>query len=70
MIKKYELIVFDWDGTLMDSEARIVTCIQRAALDVRLPVPSQAAASNIIGLGLLEAVQRLSLIHISEPTRH
>ena len=59
MTKKYELIVFDWDGTLMDSEARIVTCIQRAALDVRLPVPSQAAASNIIGLGLLEAVQRL-----------
>mgnify|MGYP001814617391 FL=1 len=59
MTKKYELIVFDWDGTLMDSEARIVTCIQRAALEARLPVPSQAAARDIIGLGLSEAVQRL-----------
>jgi len=59
MNKKYQLIVFDWDGTLMDSEARIVTCMQRAARDVDMPVPDHAATRDIIGLGLAEAVQRL-----------
>ena len=57
--KRYELVVFDWDGTLMDSEARIVTCMQRAAADVGYPVPAEDAARDIIGLGLTEAVQRL-----------
>lgn len=59
MNRKYELIVFDWDGTLMDSAARIVTCIQRAATDANAPVPSSAAARDIIGLGLTEAIERL-----------
>jgi phosphoglycolate phosphatase len=59
MNRKFELVVFDWDGTLMDSEARIVVCMQRAAADVGLPVPSVAAARDIIGLGLADAVQRL-----------
>ncbi|MCB1786876.1 MAG: HAD-IA family hydrolase [Chromatiaceae bacterium] len=55
----YELVVFDWDGTLMDSEARIVTCMQLAARDCGIAVPDRAAARDIIGLGLEEAVQRL-----------
>ena len=38
MNSRYELVVFDWDGTLMDSELRIVTCMQRAAGDVGLVV--------------------------------
>lgn len=59
MNKRYELIVFDWDGTLMNSEARIVTCMQRAAADIGEQVPSVAAARDIIGLGLDEAVARL-----------
>jgi phosphoglycolate phosphatase len=59
MSKKYQLIVFDWDGTLMDSEARIVTCMQQAARDVGVPVPDDAAARDVIGLGLTEAVQSL-----------
>jgi phosphoglycolate phosphatase len=59
MSKKYELIVFDWDGTLMDSEVRIVTCMQRAAADAGFSIPSEAAARDIIGLGMTEAVQRL-----------
>ena len=59
MSKKYELIVFDWDGTLMDSEARIVTCMQRAATDAGFPMPADAAARDIIGLGMQEAVERL-----------
>lgn len=57
--RRFELIVFDWDGTLMDSEIRIVTCMQRAAADTGLPVPTDAAARDVIGLGLAEAVQRV-----------
>lgn len=57
--RQYEVIVFDWDGTLMDSEAKIVNCICAAATDCALPVPARAAARSIIGLGLTEALQRL-----------
>lgn len=55
----YELIVFDWDGTLMDSEARIVSCMQAAARDSALDVPPHTEAKEVIGLGLSEAVKRL-----------
>lgn len=55
----YQLLVFDWDGTLMDSEAKIVACLQAAAADVELPVPDETEAKQIIGLGLLEAVKTL-----------
>lgn len=55
--KKFDLIVFDWDGTLMDSTATIVKCIQASAKDLGLPIPDDKAASYVIGLGLLEAMQ-------------
>jgi len=55
----YELIVFDWDGTLMDSEARIVACLQAAATDTGEPLPSRETAKEVIGLGLSEAMQHL-----------
>jgi len=55
--KQFDLIVFDWDGTLMDSTATIVRCIQSAARDLGLPVPSDSAAAHVIGLGLHEAMQ-------------
>ncbi len=55
----FELIVFDWDGTLMDSEARIVACIQAAFADLGLAEPTRDAARDIIGLGLEEAMERL-----------
>jgi phosphoglycolate phosphatase len=55
--KNFDLIVFDWDGTLMDSTATIVKCIQSAAKDIGLPVPSEQAAAHVIGLGLGEAMQ-------------
>jgi phosphoglycolate phosphatase len=54
--KNFDLIVFDWDGTLMDSTAAIVRSIQAAAGDLGLPVPSRQAASYVIGLGLQEAM--------------
>ena len=55
--KQFDLIVFDWDGTLMDSTVAIVRCIQSAARDLGLPIPSAKDASYVIGLGLLEAMQ-------------
>jgi phosphoglycolate phosphatase len=55
--KQFDLIVFDWDGTLMDSTSAIVRCIQAAARDLGLPIPGDEAASHVIGLGLHEAMQ-------------
>ena len=54
--KQFDLIVFDWDGTLMDSTSTIVQCIQAAARDLGLPVPDNKAASYVIGLGLQDAM--------------
>jgi phosphoglycolate phosphatase len=53
---QFDLIVFDWDGTLMDSTATIVQCIQAAARDLGLPIPDKRAASHVIGLGLADAM--------------
>ena len=55
--RKYDFIVFDWDGTLMDSTKTIISCIQSAARDLGLPVPSVKNASHVIGLGMLDAMK-------------
>jgi phosphoglycolate phosphatase len=52
MGKRYDLIVFDWDGTVVDSTAVIVNSIQAACRDMNLPVPSDEAARHVIGMGL------------------
>jgi phosphoglycolate phosphatase len=57
MDKRFELIVFDWDGTLLDSAGRIVACIQAAAADLGLPTPPDEQARRVIGLGLHEALR-------------
>jgi phosphoglycolate phosphatase len=54
---KFDLIVFDWDGTLFDSTALIARCIQAACGDVGVTVPSLAQASYVIGLGLADALK-------------
>lgn len=54
--KRFELIVFDWDGTLLDSAAAIVHAIQAASADLGLPVPTDARARHVIGLGLSDAL--------------
>jgi phosphoglycolate phosphatase len=54
---RYSLIVFDWDGTLIDSAAAIVECIQQAARDLDLPVPDRETASHVIGLGLHDSLR-------------
>lgn len=53
------LFVFDWDGTLMDSERQIVHCMRQAAADLKLVVPPAEEVRAIIGLGLPEALLRL-----------
>ena len=55
--RRFDLIVFDWDGTLFDSTALITRCIQSACADIGTPVPSDRDASYVIGLGLAEALQ-------------
>lgn len=57
MAKRFELVVFDWDGTLMDSAAAIVTAIQSACRDLGLPEPTDAQARHVIGLGLEDAMR-------------
>jgi phosphoglycolate phosphatase len=54
--RQFDLIAFDWDGTLFDSTRIIVRCIQRAVADVGGAVPSDQAASYVIGMALMEAL--------------
>jgi phosphoglycolate phosphatase len=56
MPKRFELLVFDWDGTLMDSAAAIVASIQSSCRDLGLPVPTAERAAHVIGLGLKDAL--------------
>ncbi len=58
-MNKYSLLVFDWDGTLMDSKAQIVNCMQSAIADLSLAPRTNEQISNIIGLGLEEAINSL-----------
>ncbi|MCK5435163.1 MAG: HAD-IA family hydrolase [Nitrosomonadaceae bacterium] len=59
MSKKFDLLVFDWDGTLADSASVIVLSIQGAARDMGLTEPSNDEARHVIGLGLSEAIEYL-----------
>ena len=59
MIDDFDLIVFDWDGTLVDSIDWIVDCIQVVADDLSLDQPSKQACKDIIGLNLSEAMLAL-----------
>lgn len=54
---KYELIVFDWDGTLLDSAGAIVQAIQASCRDLGLAVPDDNRARHVIGLGLVDAMR-------------
>jgi phosphoglycolate phosphatase len=54
--RQYDLIAFDWDGTLFDSTAIITRCIQNAVRDVGGTVPSDKEAAYVIGMGLMQAL--------------
>jgi phosphoglycolate phosphatase len=58
--RQFDLIVFDWDGTLFDSTALIVGCIQNACRDLGLPVPPKSEAAYVIGLGLHDALAHVA----------
>ena len=59
MIRQIRFIVFDWDGTLMDSEGQIVSCLHAAIEDMQLPAMDDDTVKNVIGLGLKEAIDTL-----------
>jgi phosphoglycolate phosphatase len=59
MGRQYDLIVFDWDGTLMDSARHIVTAMQHAIRGLSLPARSDEQLRELIGLGLNDAFARL-----------
>ena len=66
--RRYELLVFDWDGTLADSTALIAGAIQQACRDMGLAVPDDTTARHVIGLG-----QRDSIHHVApalDPRQH
>ncbi|WP_306564397.1 HAD family hydrolase [Aquabacterium sp.] len=58
--RSYDLIVFDWDGTLFDSTALIARSIQLACEDMGLPVPARHEAAYVIGLGLHDALAHVA----------
>ncbi len=58
-MKPYKVIIFDWDGTLMDSDQRIVDCLKAAAIKADLPLLPDQAYRDIIGLSLGVALQNL-----------
>ncbi len=56
---RFDLLVFDWDGTLMDSAAHIAGALQQAFRDLGFPAPSDEAARHVIGLGIEDAMTYL-----------
>jgi len=58
--RRFRLLVFDWDGTLADSTAIIAGALQQACRDLGLPVPDDAAARFVIGLGLVDALRHVA----------
>jgi phosphoglycolate phosphatase len=56
MPQRFDLIVFDWDGTLMDSAACIAASLQAACRDLGYPEPTERDARYVIGLGLSDAL--------------
>ena len=57
--RRFDLIVFDWDGTIINSTSLIADCIQLAAAELGLPVPTTVEAKHIIGLSLQQSVETL-----------
>ncbi|HJQ61378.1 MAG TPA: HAD-IA family hydrolase [Burkholderiales bacterium] len=59
MPKRFDFLVFDWDGTLMDSADAIVEALQAACQDLQLPVPTDDNARYIIGMSLRDALAHI-----------
>jgi phosphoglycolate phosphatase len=59
MKSRFDLIIFDWDGTLINSIDWITNCLQHAAVQYDCPVPEAQAAKDVIGLSINKAMQTL-----------
>lgn len=75
--RPFDLLIFDWDGTLMDSTRHIISAMQAACADLRLEIPSDDSVRHVIGLGLDEAIgiavpdlERSSQRHFRERYRY
>jgi phosphoglycolate phosphatase len=68
MKNRFDLIIFDWDGTLIDSINWIVRCLQQSAERCNCKIPNAQAARNVIGLSIDNALQNL-FPEADEPTR-
>ena len=74
----FDLLVFDWDGTLVDSAGHIVDSIQAACRDLGLPCAAEQRARHVIGLGLQRCAgvslfpdcRRASITAVAERYRH
>ncbi len=66
MARRFDLLIFDWDGTLLDSAGAIVDAIKAACRDLGLPEPTDERARHVIGLGLGDAL-RHAVPELSEP---
>jgi phosphoglycolate phosphatase len=67
-VSQYDLVIFDWDGTLMDSTRVIARSLQSACRDVGCPVPSEEEALFVIGLNMADTFQRV-VPSLDEPGR-
>ena len=59
MKNRFDLIIFDWDGTLINSIDWITHCLQYAAIQYDCPIPEPQAAKDVIGLSIYKAMQTL-----------
>ena len=59
-MNRYDLVIFDWDGTIMDSTALIASCIQQSCREMGLAVPPESEAKWVIGLGFLQSVEHVA----------
>jgi phosphoglycolate phosphatase len=59
-LRRFRFVVFDWDGTLADSAALIAASIQAACRDIGQPVPDEATARYVIGLGLADMLMHIA----------
>ncbi|WP_220492430.1 HAD-IA family hydrolase [Shewanella sp. SR43-8] len=61
--KAFDLVIFDWDGTLMDTVGKIVSCMQNVAQELMLPIPSEQEVRDVIGLSLPQIMPILFADH-------
>ncbi|GAA4879717.1 HAD-IIIA family hydrolase [Ferrimonas pelagia] len=69
MPSRYELVIFDWDGTLMDTVGRIVSSWQSASRDLNVTVPDSATIRRLIGLSMEACIEQVAP-HLSCADKH